>query len=176
MNAPARGLALPLVLVLGASCHLMVGLLLDTVRGGVQDGAGLVHAARALADSESVLRQAATRLQSTLAFPATGCAAGLCANRQAPSPSSYDWARGSAHASAAGVSAGGYWIELLGTVPAGQSADCSGSVGGCEYVRVIASAAPDGVRRSLEACYRIRRSADAAPVVTRSSWRETAIP
>jgi hypothetical protein len=173
---PARGLALPLVLVLGAGCHLMVGLLLESVRGEVRVGPALIHAANALDASDQTLAEAAVRLRSSLTFPVNSCAGGLCANRQAPAPETYDWSRGTAHATASTVSHGGYWIESLGTLLAGQSADCAGSSGGCEYVRVIASAAPGEVRSTLEACYRIRRASGVAPVVTRLSWRQTKAP
>ncbi len=173
---PASGLALPLVLVLGTGCHLMVGLLLDSVRGEMRAGAASTRTSQALDAAERTLSEAASRLSGPLAFPASGCAAGLCANRQAPAAHSYDWRSGSAHAVAANVPTGGYWVEALGALAAGQSADCGGTAGGCEYVRVVASAAPVGVRRTLEACYRIRRSALAVPVVARVSWRETISP
>ena len=173
---PTRGLALPLVLVLGTACHLMIGGLLDAVRGEVRTGAMLVHSSNALLAAERTLNEAAARLNGTLAFPASSCTSGLCANRQAPTADTYDWQGSSTHAAAGSVATGGYWIETLGTLAAGQSADCSGGAGGCEYVRVVASAAPAGVRRTLEACFRIRRTANAAPAVTRISWRETSSP
>lgn len=175
-RGPAPGLALPLVLVLGTACHLMVGLLLEAVRGEVHSGSTKTRGVEALTAAERTLSDAATRLQGPLAFPASGCANGLCANRQAPATGGYDWQSGTAHAATSQASLSGYWIEALGQISAGQSADCSGGSGGCEYVRVVASAAPHGVRRTLEACYRIRRVADAAPVVNRVSWRETNSP
>ena len=154
----------------------MVGLLLESVRGEVRVGPALIHAANALNASEQVLAEATVRQQLPMTFPASGCAGGLCANRQAPTPETYDWERGTAHATASTVEHGGYWIESLGILLAGQSADCGGSSGGCEYVRVITSAARDGVRSTLEACYRIRHAAGVAPVVARISWRQTKAP
>ena len=175
-RSPSRGLALPLVLVLGTACQLMVGALLESVRGEVRNGAALARASEALTAAEITLGEAAKRLAGTLVFPPSGCAQGLCANRQAPALDSYDWRSGSVHAASTGVAAGGYWVETLGTLAAGQSVDCAGSSGGCEYVRVVASAAPHGVRRTLEACYRIRRSAGLPPQVARVSWRASSSP
>lgn len=169
-------MALPLVLVLGVGSQLTVGLLLELTRHDIGAAPALTHAAQSLADAEQTLKQASARLAGTLAFPAAGCGAGLCANRQAPPADSYDWLTGSAHTPLPGLTGAGYWIESLGTVQAGQSADCSGSNGGCEYVRLVASAAAGGIRRSLEACYRIRRASNAAPEVTRLSWRQTHAP
>ena len=164
------------MLVLGTACQLMVGVLLETVRDEVRGGASLTHAGNALDAAERTLGEAAARLTGELAFPASGCVAGLCANRQAPAADGYDWQGGTVHAAVAVTDTGGYWIETLGSITAGQSADCGGGAGGCEYVRVVASAAPDGVRRTLETCYRVRRSAGLPALVARVSWRETSAP
>lgn len=173
---PAGGLALPLVLVLGAACQWAVGVLLDSVRSEVSSSAGLTRADQALNLAESSLGEAAARLAGPLVFPPSNCAAGLCANRQAPALEAYDWQSGKAHAKATAASTGAYWIEALGIVNAGHSADCPGETGGCEYVRVIASAAAGSVRRTLEAAYRIRRVSDAPPQVRRITWRDAMIP
>jgi len=167
---------MPLVLVLGVGTHMAVSPLLEAVQLELRAGLAQTRAAQSLADAERALRPARTRLDADLAFPASGCAAGLCANLAAPAADTYDWARGSVHQAVAGLAAAGWWIESLGSVAAGAAGDCSGSSGGCEYVRVVASAAPDGVRRSLEAVYRIRRAAGVAPVVTRVSWRQSQAP
>ena len=159
-------------MVLGTACQIMVGLLLEATRHEVSTTPALVHAAQALADADQAVQVAASRLAGAVAFPASGCAGGLCANRQAPAIETYDWQAGAAH-TLAGPSGGAYWIELLGTVPAGQSSDCSGGSGGCEYVRVIASATSGGIRRTIEACYRIRRAGGVPPAVARISWRQT---
>ncbi len=172
----SRGLALPLILVIGTASQLMVGLLLESVRGEVRSSGAKAHAVETLAAAERTLGEAEARLTGALVFPANGCAQGLCANRQAPAADAYDWRSGTAHAASTSVPTGAYWIERLGTLTAGQSADCDGSTGGCEYVRVVASAAPATVRRALEACYRIRRTAGFAPLVARISWRETSSP
>lgn len=172
----SHGLALPLVLVIGTACQLMVGVLLESVRGEVRGSGAKAHAAETLAAAERTLVEAGARLDGTLVFPTDGCAQGLCANRQAPAADAYDWRSGTAHAASTSVPTGGYWVETLGTLAAGQSADCGGTTGGCEYVRVVASAAPDTVRRTLEACYRIRRTAGFAPLVVRISWREASSP
>ena len=172
----SRGLALPLVLVIGTACQMIVGVLLESVRGEVRSSGAKAHAAETLAAAERTLGEAGARLTGTLAFPANGCDQGLCANRQAPAADAYDWQTGTTHAKSTSVPTGAYWVEILGTLAAGQSADCTGSSGGCEYVRVVASAARDRGRRTLEAHYRIRRTAGFAPVVVRISWRETSNP
>jgi len=176
MPAPAAGLALPLVLVLATGCHMALAAVLELERHDVRSGPAQVRSAQSLAAAEHALQTARQRLDGALTFPTSGCAAGLCVNLQAPAPETYDWATGTAHTPLAGAAGGGYWIESLGSVAAGQFTDCPGSNGGCEYLRVVASAAPEGVRRSLEACYRIRRGAGLAPVITRISWRQTVLP
>lgn len=177
MRPPAEGLALPLVVVLAGGCHMALAALLDMTRFEVRSAPANVRSLQSLAAAERALQSARLRLDGTLGFPASGCAAGLCANLQAPDPAAYDWAAGNAHQSVAGVTGGGYWVESLGSVTAGQFTDCPGSGGGgCEYLRVVASAAPDSVRRSIEAGYRIRRATGVAPVITRISWRQTALP
>lgn len=175
-HPPPAGLALPLVLVLGLGAHLALYGLFEAARAELRATPALAQATRALTDAETALDAARSRLEAALAFPASGCANGLCANRQAPAVDSYDWARGSAHQTVATLPGGAWWIESLGSVAAGLHSDCPGTSGGCEYVRVVASAAPNGVRRSLEACFRIRRAAGLAAVVTRLSWRQTQAP
>jgi len=169
-------MALPLVVILGIASQLIVGQLLDAARYDIGGSPALAQATQSLADAERSLQQAVGRLATPLAFPANGCSDGLCANRQAPASESYDWRKGSAHANVPGSAAAGYWIEALGVLSAGQSVNCPGDTGGCEYVRVIASAAAGETRRTLDACYRIRRTAGSAPSIMRISWRQLHLP
>jgi len=171
------GFALPVVLLIGLGAHLAVAPMLEATQMETRASAAQGLAVQALADTEQVLQAARVRLESELTFPTAGCASGLCANLGAPTVDAYDWTRGMVHQQVPGVSGGGWWIESMGYIIAGATAgDCSGTQGGCEYVRVLASAAPSGVRRSLEACYRIRRAPGLTPMVSRISWRETRLP
>jgi len=165
-----------MVLVLASGCHLAVSLLLESTQLETANGLALARSAQAISAAEAVLAVARLRLDGSLAFPAGSCGAGLCANLRAPAVATYEWNGGNVHQAAGGGGGNGYWIESLGSVTAGQTEDCPGSTGGCEYVRVIASAAPDGVRRTLEAVYRIRRSAGLPPGVTRLGWRQSKAP
>lgn len=172
-----RGFALPVVLLIGLGAHLTVAPVLEATQIEMRASAAQGLAVQSLADTERALQAARVRLESELSFPTVGCASGLCANLGAPTVDTYDWTHGMVHQGVPGISGGGWWIESMGYIAAGASAgDCSGTQGGCEYVRVLASAAPSGVRRSLEACYRIRRAPGLTPMVTRISWRETRLP
>lgn len=174
---PQRGFVLPIVMVIGIGTHLAVLPMLESTRLELRATAMQGLAARSLADAERALQAARVRLESDLSFPVAGCSAGLCANLRAPPAETYDWSTGSTHQPVARVDNGGWWIEQLGHVPAGPTGgDCTGSTGGCEYVRIIASAAPFGARRTLEACYRIRRSGGLTPIVTRINWRQLRLP
>lgn len=174
---PQSGFVLPIVMVIGVGTHLAVLPMLESARLESRATAMQGLAARSLADAERALQAARVRLETDLSFPTAGCNAGLCANLWAPSTETYDWTEGSTHQPVARVDNGGWWIERLGSISAGPTAgDCTGSTGGCEYVRIIASAAPFGARRTLEACYRIRRSGGLTPVVTRISWRQLRLP
>jgi len=174
---PESGFVLPIVMVIGIGTHLAVLPMLDSTRLELRATTLQGLASRALAEAERALQAARLRLDSDPPFPANGCNAGLCANLWAPSAETYDWTKGSTHQQVAGVDNGGWWIELLGAVSAGRTAgDCTGSTGACEYFRIIASAAPIGARRTLEAYYRIHRSAGLTPVMTRISWRQMRLP
>lgn len=177
LRPAASGFVLPLVLVTGLGAHLALVPMLEASQLEMRAAAAHGPATQSLADAERALRVARARLESDLNFPASGCVSGLCANLGAPAGDAYDWVLGTVHQTVTGVSGGGWWIESLGQIAAGTAAgDCNGSGGGCEYVRATASAAPYGVRRTLEACYRIRRAAGLAPVVTRVSWRQSRLP
>lgn len=169
-------MALPLVIVLGGACSLAVATLLELTRIDTSHATHIARATQALGDAERVLREAAGYLATDPGFPAAGCTDGLCANRQAPAAATYDWTLGGAHRTANGVGGGAFWIERLGSVSAGQSADCGGVDAVCEYHRVIATGVSNEVRRTLEACFRLRRTATGPPVVTRISWRQTLAP
>jgi hypothetical protein len=108
LRVPVTGLALPLVLVLAAGCHVALASVLELARHGVRSGPALVRSAQSLAAAERALESARRRLGDALSFPTTGRAARLCVNLQAPATETYDWATGTVHIRLAGTAESGY--------------------------------------------------------------------
>ena len=177
----AGGFAMPLVCLFAAGASLAALSGLQTA-GAELRGANAGQRRVQLASIAELAQQvAAQRLLSTLVFPATGCAQGLCANRRAPVARGYDWSSGTQHQSVdVGLGSGwvaGYWVELLGEVAAGVLNDCRSPAASCRYVRLVAGSASDGrALLSLESVWRVDRQAPGVQSATRLSWRHAHIP